>query len=59
VRLKTRTRGHAFVVMLAYGVIRALATLWRNLDSIYPTSSSQVGKRVNDAGEDPAQREVL
>ena len=32
VRLETRTRGHAFVVMLAYSVIRALATLWRDLD---------------------------
>ena len=26
VRLETRTRGHAFVVMLAYSIIRALAT---------------------------------
>jgi len=32
VRLETRTRGHAFVVMLAYSIIRALATLWRDLD---------------------------
>ena len=32
VRLETRTRGHAFVVMLAYSIIRALAALWRDLD---------------------------
>ena len=32
VRLQTRTRGHAFVVMLAYTIIRALAALWRDLD---------------------------
>jgi hypothetical protein len=32
VRLETRTRGHAFVVMLAYSIIRALARLWRDLD---------------------------
>lgn len=32
VRLQTRTRGHAFVVMLAYTIIRALAALWREFD---------------------------
>jgi Transposase DDE domain len=32
VRLETRTRGHAFVVMLAYSIIYTLATLWRDLD---------------------------
>jgi hypothetical protein len=32
VRLETRTRGHTFVVMLAYSIIRALAMLWRDLD---------------------------
>jgi hypothetical protein len=32
VRLQTRTRGHTFVVMLAYSIIRALAALWRDLD---------------------------
>ena len=32
VRLETRTRGHTFVVMLAYSIIRALAALWRDLD---------------------------
>src|SRR6516162_8446217 len=32
VRLEARTRGHTFVVMLAYSIIRALAMLWRDLD---------------------------
>ena len=32
VRLETRTRGHTFVVMLAYSIIRALAALWHDLD---------------------------
>jgi hypothetical protein len=32
VRLETRTRGHTFIVMLAYSIIRALAALWRDLD---------------------------
>ena len=32
VRLETRTKGHAFVVMLAYSIIQALAKNWRDLD---------------------------
>jgi hypothetical protein len=32
VRLKSRTRGHGFVVMLAYSIIQALAQHWRHLD---------------------------
>ena len=32
VRLATRTRGHALVVMLAYRIIQELATCWRPLD---------------------------
>ena len=32
VRRESRTRGHAFVVMLAYSVIHALAQHWRDLD---------------------------
>ena len=32
VRLESRTRGHAFVVMLAYSIIQALANYWRHLD---------------------------
>jgi len=32
VRRATRTRGHAFVVMLAYRIIQALAARWQSLD---------------------------
>jgi hypothetical protein len=32
VRLESRTRGHAFVVMLAYTIIQELARLWHHLD---------------------------
>jgi transposase len=32
VRLERRTRGHAFVVMLAYKVVRELAANWKSLD---------------------------
>jgi hypothetical protein len=32
VRLASRTRGHAFVVMLAYRIIQELARHWRHLD---------------------------
>ncbi|MCF8168514.1 MAG: IS1634 family transposase, partial [Rhodoferax sp.] len=32
VRLASRTRGHALVVMLAYRLIQELAKRWRNLD---------------------------
>ena len=32
VRLKDRTRGHAFVIMLAYLLVRELAERWRDLD---------------------------
>ena len=32
VRLESRTRGHSFVVMLAYSIIQSLAKHWRHLD---------------------------
>ncbi|MDY6861944.1 MAG: IS1634 family transposase [Thermodesulfobacteriota bacterium] len=32
VRLAKRTRGHAFVVMLAYGIIKELAKRWSDID---------------------------
>ena len=32
VRLETRTRGHAFVVMLAYRIVQHLAECWHDLD---------------------------
>lgn len=32
VRLETRTRGHALVVMMAYWIVKELASLWASLD---------------------------
>jgi len=32
VRLESRTRGHAFVVMLAYHIVQELARYWRNIN---------------------------
>lgn len=32
VRLESRTRGHAFVVMMAYWIVKELASLWAGLD---------------------------
>ena len=32
VRLESRTRGHAFVVMMAYRIVKELASLWASLD---------------------------
>lgn len=32
VRLASRTRGHVFVVMLAYRIIKELSKYWRELD---------------------------
>jgi len=32
VRLESRTRGHAFVVMMAYWIVKALSSLWAGLD---------------------------
>lgn len=32
VRLESRTRGHAFVVMMAYQIVKELASLWASLD---------------------------
>ena len=32
VRLESRTRGHALVVMMAYGIVKELASLWASLD---------------------------
>ena len=33
VRLASRTRGHIFVVMLAYRIVQELAERWRHLDN--------------------------
>jgi len=32
VRLESRTRGHAFVVMMAYWIVKELASIWANFD---------------------------
>ena len=32
VRLETRTRGHAFVVMMAYCIVKELSSIWANFD---------------------------
>ena len=32
VRLESRTRGHAFVVMLAYWIVKELSSLWQGID---------------------------
>jgi len=32
VRLESRTRGHAFVVMMAYCIVKELSSIWANLD---------------------------
>jgi len=32
VRLESRTRGHAFVVMMAYWIVKELSSLWASLD---------------------------
>jgi transposase len=32
VRLESRTRGHAFVVMMAYWIVKELSSLWAHLD---------------------------
>lgn len=36
VRLETRTRGHAFVVMLAYRIVQELALRWAAIDATVP-----------------------
>jgi len=36
VRKESRTRGHVFVVMLAYLIVRELAQCWRELDLTVP-----------------------
>jgi hypothetical protein len=42
VRLESRTRGHAFVVMLAYSIIQALAARWRHLDTTVEAGLDQL-----------------
>jgi hypothetical protein len=42
VRLASRTRGHAFVVMLAYLIIQALAKRWAAFDLTVPEALNQL-----------------
>lgn len=42
VRLESRTRGHAFVVMMAYRIVKKLATLWAPLDLTVPEALSEL-----------------
>ena len=43
VRLASRTRGHAFVVMLSYRIVRELEGLWRELDVTVSEGISALG----------------
>jgi transposase len=59
VRLKSRTRGHAFVVMLAYTIIKELATRWQPLDLTVKEGIDQLATlcltevRINDQAQAP------
>lgn len=63
VRRKSRTRGHAFVVMLAYTLIRELATRWQPLDLTVKEGIDQLATlcltemRINDQA--PTPRDTL
>ena len=43
VRTEESTRGHVFVVMLAYLIERELETLWRNFNMTVPEAIDQLG----------------
>lgn len=59
-RKEARTRGHAFVVMLAYRLTRHLADCWRNLDLTVEEGLEQLlqlcAMEVRVAGQPLAQR---
>jgi len=59
-RKEARTRGHAFVVMLAYRLTRHLADCWRNLDLTVEEGLGQLMQlcalEVRAAGQPLAQR---
>jgi|WetSurSiteA1Bulk_404760.scaffolds.fasta_scaffold23404_1 hypothetical protein len=42
VRLATRTRGHVFVVMMAYRIIQELAVRWRDLEVTVPEGINEL-----------------
>jgi transposase len=68
VRRKSRTRGHAFVVMLAYTIIKELATRWQPLDLTVKEGVDQLATlcltevRINDQApyhQVPTPRDTL
>jgi hypothetical protein len=68
VRRKSRTRGHAFVVMLAYTIIKELATRWQPLDLTVKEGIDQLATlsltevRINDQApyhQVPTPRDTL
>lgn len=68
VRRKSRTRGHAFVVMLAYTIIKELATRWQPLDLTVKEGIDQLATlcltevRINDQApyhQAPTPRDTL
>ena len=42
VRLESRARGHAFVVMMAYQIVKELTVLWRLLDLTVQAALSEL-----------------
>lgn len=44
VRLADRTRGHALVVMLAYRIVRELASRWKNIELTVPEGISELSQ---------------
>ena len=68
VRRESRTRGHAFVVMLAYAIIKELATRWQPLDLTVKEGIDQLATlcltevRINDQAPShqfPTPRDTL
>ena len=50
VRLASRTRGHAFIVMLAYLIIQELRYLWRNIEITVEEGIEELGSLcINEA----------
>ena len=58
-RLEERTRAHAFVVMLAYRILRELETLWMNIDLSPMEAIRELEtlcvQEVNPVGKPPAE----
>ncbi len=52
VRKESRTRGHVFVVMLAYQIVMQLAQCWRDLNLTVAEETHRAGKHYFDLTED-------